>query len=411
MKIAIAGYGVEGKANFSYWNRPENDITIVDERESLDDLPDNAKTLLGPGSFEQLQGFDLVVRTAGLAPYKIKTDGKIWSSTNEFFAKCPVPIIGVTGTKGKGTTCSLIASILRAAGKTVHLVGNIGVPALEELSKIQANDVIVFEMSSFQLWDIDKSPHIAVVLMIEPDHLNVHMDFEDYVNAKARIVSYQTSNDVVIYNQNNPYARDIAEKSVARKIVYPFAITEFADSLKLPGKHNQENASAAIAAAREFGVSDDEIRQGLVTFEGLPHRLEKVRELDGVTYYNDSFSSAPSATVAAIRSFDAPEIVIIGGVDKGANFEELSKVLKESSQVKTVILIGAIRSKLAEQFSSSSAKILISDARTMPEIVAEAHARTEPGDVVLLSPACSSFDMFKNFYDRGDQFRDVVNAL
>jgi len=411
MKIAIAGYGIEGKANFNYWNRPDNDITIVDERESLDDLPENVKTLLGPGSFEKLDGFDLVVRTAGLAPHKIKTDGKIWSSTNEFFAKCPAPIIGVTGTKGKGTTCSLIGSILQAAGKTVHLVGNIGTAALDELPKIQANDVVVFEMSSFQLWDIEKSPHIAVVLMIEPDHLNVHMDFEDYVNAKARISAYQTSSDVVIYNQNNPYAREIAEKSAARKVVYPFAITEFVDSLKLPGKHNQENASAAIAAVRELNVSDDEIRQGLVTFEGLPHRLEKVRELNGVTYYNDSFSSAPSATVAAIRSFDVPEIVIIGGVDKGADFGELSRVLKESSQVKTVILIGEMRNKLAEQFASSNAKVIISDAQTMPEIVTEARAQTESGDVVLLSPACSSFDMFKNFYDRGDQFRDVVHSL
>ncbi len=410
MKIAIAGYGLEGKQNFLYWNTSENEVVIVDERTTLEDVPAGAETILGPDAFSQLADFDVVVRTAGLSPRKIQTNGKIWSATNEFFTKCPAPIIGVTGTKGKGTTCSLIASILRAAGRTVHLVGNIGTPALEELPKIQASDIVVYEMSSFQLWDIEKSPHIAVVLMIEPDHMNVHEDMSDYVAAKGNIAAHQMSGDVVIFNRDNQFSQQIAAKSPAKKIEYPFMIDEFISSLKLPGKHNQENAAAAIAAVREFGVSDDEIRDGLAAFEGLPHRLEKVRELDGVTYYNDSFSSAPAATVAAIKSFTQPEILIIGGTDKGANFTELRDALCAAKNIKKVIIIGEIRHKLAG-ILQEGVELKVSDLHTMTEIVNLARSYATVGDIVLLSPACASFDMFKSFYDRGDQFREVVKAL
>lgn len=413
MKIAIAGYGLEGKANYAHWNTPDNELTIVDERTELADIPDSAKTLLGENVFGQLNDFDLVIRTAGVRPDKIKTNGKIWSATNEFFAHCPAPIIGVTGTKGKGTTCSLLASMLRAAGKTVHVVGNIGTPALEVLPQIHADDIVVYELSSFQLWDIERSPHVAVVLMIEADHLDVHADASEYVAAKANITAFQTADDVVVYNSTNKLATGIAQASAARRVPYPFDITPFLGSLQLPGVHNQENASAAIAAAREFGVNDAAIHKGLQGFEGLPHRLEHVRELAGVTYYNDSFSSAPGATIAAIRAFDAPEIVILGGIDKGADFSELARVLQASPQVKRLIIVGAIRDKLARLFSEQgvAAPMDVCDARTMPEIVALARSYAAAGDVVLLSPACASFDMFRDFYDRGDQFRTEVQAL
>ena len=168
MKIAIAGYGVEGRANYEYWNTPENQVVIVDERDiPTNELPSiDTSVITGTDAFARLEGYDMVVRTAGLAPSKIRTDGKIWSSTNEFFEKCPAPIVGVTGSKGKGTTSSLIAGILRAAGKKVHLLGNIGVPALSALSEIEPDDIVVYELSSFQLWDIKRSPNVAVVLHI-----------------------------------------------------------------------------------------------------------------------------------------------------------------------------------------------------------------------------------------------------
>src|SRR5690606_4917199 len=176
-----------------YWNTSGHELTIVDEGQPARTLPKDAATLIGDGVLAKLNDFDLVVRTAGLSPHKIVTDGTIWSETNEFFATCPAPTIGVTGTKGKGTTSSLVMSILRAAGKTVHLVGNIGTPALSVLAQIQPEDIVVYELSSFQLWDLEKSPHVAVVLMIEPDHLDVHSDMDDYVGAKMNSIRHQTS--------------------------------------------------------------------------------------------------------------------------------------------------------------------------------------------------------------------------
>ncbi|MDB5165405.1 MAG: putative UDP-N-acetylmuramoylalanine--D-glutamate ligase [Candidatus Saccharibacteria bacterium] len=432
MKIAIAGYGAEGKASFLYWNTPEHDITIADERESVDDLPAGIATILGAEAFQKLSSFDLVIRTAGLAPEKIVTDGKVWSATNEFFAKSPAPIIGVTGTKGKGTTASLITSILKAAGKTVHLVGNIGTPALEILPVITANDIVVYELSSFQLWDLEKSPSIAVVLMIEPDHLNVHRNLEEYIEAKANIRRHQGPDDYCIYHPTNAYAHQIAttgigEQRAARygtpddNEVYikenTFFIRDTAicsvDALQLPGTHNQENACAAISAARHVGVDNEAVERGLRSFEGLPHRLELVRELDGVAYYNDSFSSAPGATIAAIRAFDRPEILIIGGTDKGADFSELAQAIRENQQVKQLVIMGTIGHKLADFLRQQGVTAAIEevDAKTMLEVIGRAREYAVPGDIIILSPACASFDMFKNFEDRGNQFRDLVRAL
>lgn len=432
MKIAIAGYGLEGKASLSYWNTPENELTVVDERESIDDLPSDVKSILGSDAFTKLNGFDLVVRTAGLAPSKIVTDGKIWSATNEFFAKCPAPIIGVTGTKGKGTTASLIASIAKAAGKNVHLVGNIGTSAIDVLSRVTPDDVVVFELSSFQLWDIEKSPHIAVVLMIEQDHLDVHHSFEEYIAAKANIRRYQQEGDYCVYHPTNELSHKIAvelgKKGEAARYgiaddsqVYVKENTFFVqdtaicsvDALQIPGVHNQENACAAISAALKLGIGYQAIEQGLRSFQGLPHRLELVRELDGVAYYNDSFSSAPGASIAAIRAFTQPEIIILGGTDKGADFGDLARTIRESPHIKQVILVGVIRHILADLLKDQGVetRIVVSDATTMQEIIQQARESAVSGDVIILTPGCASFDMFKNFYDRGDQFRRLVQEL
>ena len=414
MKIAIAGYGTEGRVSYDYWSALGNEVVIVDERDiDTDQLPVDASIITGSDAFSRLNGFDLVVRTAGLAPHKIQTDGKIWSATNEFFVKCQAPIIGVTGTKGKGTTCSLVTSILQAAGKTVHLVGNIGIPALEVLPHIKPDDIVVFELSSFQLWDIERSPHIAVVLLVEPEHLDVHRDYEDYVTAKANIARYQQPDDIIVFNNENKESVRISDISKAEtRIPYPFPITDVIDSLRLVGQHNVENASAAIAAVREYVTDKELIRQGLAACNGLPHRLEYVRDFEGVAYYNDSFSSAPSATVAAIRSFNQPEILIIGGVDRGADFSHLLRTIAERDNIKTVLLIGEIRNKLAQGLSDLGVtSLVVVNEGAMASIVRRAHEFAHPGDVVILSPGCASFDMFKNFNDRGDQFKQEVNSL
>lgn len=432
MKIAIAGYGLEGESNYRHFaSYPENEITIVDENYPSRALPDGVATIIGDKAFEKLQDFDLVVRTAGLSPRKIKTNGKIWSATNEFFSKCPVPIIGVTGTKGKGTTSSLIASILQASGKKVWLVGNIGKAAIETLSSIDPEDIVIYEMSSFQLWDIEYSPHIAVVLPIEPDHLNVHIDFEDYVNAKSNIRRYQKDGDICVYHPTNPYSKKIAEATdQGRELRYAIRDDGCAyvdgdnfcmngenicllDSLRLIGGHNRENACAAITVAKLIGVSNETIEKGIKLFDGLPHRLELVRELDGVKYYNDSFSSAPGATIAAIKSFDQPEILILGGIDKGADFSGLAAEINTRNNIKKILVIGEIREKLANIIRSQNPNINIeiTDLNKLQPIVLQARSYAESGDVVVLSPACASFDMFRDFYDRGDQFRSIVNSF
>lgn len=408
MKVAIAGYGVEGKQNYAYWLERGDELTIVDEREVIDDLPDGAQTILGPNAFEKLADFDLIVRTAGLTPRKIHTNGKIWSATNEFFAQTPVPIIGVTGTKGKGTTSSLITSILRAAGKTVHLVGNIGQPALEILPQIQPDDVVVYELSSFQLWDLEKSPHVAVVLPIEPDHLDVHADFEDYVEAKANITRHQTTDDILVFNQDNEFSRQIAETSVAQKIPYPYDISSVESSIVFPGKHNVENASAAIAAVQEYTQDETIIRQGLAAFSGLPHRLKFVAEKNGVKYYDDSIATTPGSAIAALKAFQASKIIILGGSDKGADYEQTIELCRELNA--KVIAIGQTGSVIAE-LADELGVICIREEGDMTAIVKKADEIAHAGDVVILSPASASFDMFKNYADRGDQFIAAVMDL
>jgi len=432
MKIAIAGYGMEGEASYRYWSADgQNVIAIVDEHQPTRAIPVGVESIIGEGAFAKLEDFDLVIRTAGLNPDKIKTNGKIWSATNEFFEVCPTEIIGVTGTKGKGTISSLIAAILEASGKKVWLVGNIGTSALDILDQIGSEDIVVFELSSFQLWDLQKSPQTAVIGMIEPDHLNVHASMEDYVNAKRNIRAHQSVNDICVYHPTNRYSKDIAlSNSSGKAIRYGIAddggvyerdgefiqngeIICSTELLQLLGYHNIENACAAITVATAHGVTIDAIEEGLRSFKGLPHRIEFVRKVEGIDYYNDSFSSAPGATVAAIKSFTQPEIVILGGVDKGADFNELAETLSKRNNIKEVVIIGEIKQKLAEILNSKSTNLKVSllDSKTMEEIVQYSKSVANSGDVILLSPGCASFDMFKDFYDRGDQFKNIVNKL
>lgn len=429
MKVAIAGYGVEGKVSYEYWRSLGDEVTIVDERAlSPYDLPYGSSSILGKNAFKSLRDFDLVVRTPSLPPSSLKTNGTVWSATNEFFDKCPAPIIGVTGTKGKGTTASLIAGILQAAGKTVHLVGNIGVPALAELPKITSDDIVVFELSSFQLWDVRKSPSIAVVLMIEADHLDVHHNLDDYIEAKANIRRYQTAKDSCIYHPTNTLSKRIAEAGDQPSSAVRYGVADDGQvyinestfcvqdraicpisAVRLPGYHNLENACAAISAVLRFTDDHAAIEKGLSGFTGLPHRLKRVREVRGVTYYDDSIATTPGSAIAALQAFSQPKLLILGGKDKGSDYTQLIAQCKATDT--HVLTIGANGPKLAKLCRDNHVAVTELSGTTMDAIVTETQTFATPGSVVILSPAAASFDMFTSYSDRGDQFVAAVEGL
>ena len=429
-KVAIAWYGAEGQSSYRYFVARGDDVTIVTPAVSPDfPIPDGAKSIVGDDAFSHLRDFDLVVRSASIRPGSIRTTGKVWSATNEFFRRCPAPIIGVTGTKGKGTTCGLIASILRAAGKKVHLVGNIGVPPLDVLPQVQADDIVVFELSSFQLWDVEKSPHIALVLMIEPDHLDVHRTFDEYLEAKANICSQQQPSDICLYHPTNPYARQIALSSGGRGQAYRYAIPDDfqvysngvyfmsqnrqicpIDALQLPGAHNIENACAAMSAvaAAVPGIAPEVFDRGLRTFFGLPHRLKFVRTLGGVAYYDDSIATTPGSAIAALLAFSQPKIIILGGSDKGAKYDDIVQVCQQTST--RVVAIGQTGEKIFQLCQQRNIPV-VRESGGMAQVVLAAVQLSQPGDVVILSPASASFDQYKSYSDRGDQFVAAVEEL
>ncbi len=422
MKIAIAGYGVEGKASYDYYAARGNELAIVDERENIE-LPEGTMSILGSNAFNKLADFDLIIRSPGIAPSKLPYGEKVWSATNEFFARCPAPIIGVTGTKGKGTTSSLIVSMLQAAGKRVHLVGNIGVPALKALDGIQSDDIVVYELSSFQLWDLKKSPQVAVVLGIEPDHLDVHADYAEYIAAKAHIAEYETTTDRIVFNVGNEAATAIAGLSVGQRLPYPSERTAHVrgtffyygdielceiDQLRLPGAHNTENACAAITAVWPWVQEPSAIAEGLRSFDGLPHRLKFIGEVGNVKYFDDSIGTTPGSAIAALRAFDEPKVIILGGSDKGVSYDEVVKACKETQTVVVAAgQTGAGIMKLCETYGVACT--LVEGA--MKEVVQEAARVAMPGSVVILSPASASFDQYKNYADRGEQFIAAVQSL
>jgi UDP-N-acetylmuramoylalanine--D-glutamate ligase len=423
MKIAILGYGIEGRSAYRYLSNmnPQYEIDVFDEHLSEADVD-----IRRVDSFLDIDfaPYEMIVRSPSVRPDEIRTkiiadkngntDFDLTSSTQIFFDKCPAPIIGVTGTKGKGTTASMIAVVLRATGKTVHLVGNIGLPALDELPKITGEDVVICELSSFQLWDLNKSPHIAVLTILEPDHLDVHKNFDEYIGAKENIVKYQTADDYVVYNKNDHGVARIAKKSAGHKLPYPNNDFPGIESwVKIAGYYNVDNAIAATTAARAIipDIPLAVVEEGISSFTGLAHRLKLVREVGGVRYYDNSIATTPGSAISAIKSFVQPKILILGGSDKGADYQEIGAVA-ETGGVRQIFAIGANRDKVKSQVSEKySGEITLLDSQNMAEIVKIVANEAQPGDVVILSPAAASFDMFKSYSDRGDQFVAAVENL
>ena len=407
MKIALLGYGKEGQAAENYFKTHFNAECDIFENFTYDEIKQR-----------DYSSYDIILRSPSVPPLYLTNESSL---TKYFFDHCPCPIIGVTSTKGKGTTCSFIKSILDSLGEDAYLVGNIGTPAIEVLDDLKPTSVVVYEMSSFQLWDLEKSPHIAVLGHLEPDHLNVHKDYADYLSAKANITRWQTENDYLIYYSKNPETVKIADTSKAQKIPYPYKVPQdILAAIHLPGVHNQENALAAIAATASYqNISPDEfirekksqIIEGLRNFHGLPHRLEFLRELNGVKYYDDNFSTNPSSTRVAVNAFpDSNVVLILGGRDK-TNYEDLPEIYEiiKAPQVKKVILIGESGHELASRYQDSRFTL----ANSLEAAVQSARKTAESlnSAVVIMSPAAASFDMFENVYDRGEQYQKIISTL
>ncbi|MBR0431305.1 UDP-N-acetylmuramoyl-L-alanine--D-glutamate ligase [Candidatus Saccharibacteria bacterium] len=408
MKIALLGYGKEGQAAEKYFKSHFKDLVVdIFKNFTYDEI-----------KMKDFSSYDIVFRSPSVPPLHLKNESSI---TKYFFDHCPCPIIGVTATKGKGTTCSFIKSLLDTSSQDAYLIGNIGEPAINILDDLTEKSVIVYEMSSFQLWDLEKSPHIAVLGQLEPDHLNVHKDYNDYLNAKANITKFQTKNDYLIYYEKNSETVKIAKNSQAKKIPYPFKIPpEVKNAIKLPGKHNEENALAAIAAVASYqnislnaylSTYKNEIITGLESFKGLPHRLEFLRELNQVKYYDDNFSTNPSSTRVAINAFPNDNlIIIIGGRDKTDNKDlpEIYEIL-QAPQIKKIILLGESGHALAQKYQDN--RFIIAESLEKAIKIAQKAAEILAPSIVLMSPSAASFDMFKNVYDRGDQFKLLVSNL
>jgi UDP-N-acetylmuramoylalanine--D-glutamate ligase len=430
VKIALLGFDTEGRASFDYFSAQGHEVTVCDQNPDVA-IPAGAGSRLGENYLDDLDRFDMLVRTAGLPPRLIldKNPGvepKITTLINEFLRVCPTSnVIGVTGTKGKGTTSSLIARMLEAAGKHVKLGGNIGVPPLTFLPELSEDSWVVLELSSFQLIDLKSSPHIGVCLMVVPEHLNWHQDMDEYVQAKQQLFSHQQPGDVAIYFAENELSRQIAAGGAGDKLPFftpPGAFIERGaiiiggqrvcgtDELKLLGEHNWQNACAAVTAAWQVTQDVEAVRSVLTSFSGLEHRLEYIETIHSVEYYDDSFGTTPETATVAIESFDTPKVVILGGSDKGASYDELAKVVKESN-VRQAILIGEQAERIRAALDSAGFTAYTKAGGTMTDIVQEAATAAEPGDTVLLSTACASFDMFKDYKDRGDQFKRAVRLL
>jgi UDP-N-acetylmuramoylalanine--D-glutamate ligase len=406
--IAILGYGIEGKSakRFLRTKFPKARIEVRDKKNGLDYL-------------KGLEQLDMIVRSPGV-PYllpeiqRAEKQGVIVSSVTKLFFSAlgrpawggqPPITIGITGTKGKGTTASMLLSILKAAKKKSFLVGNIGVPMLSVFPKLTRDTVTIVELSSFQLQDLDTSPHIAVVLEIAPDHQDYHHSMQEYVRAKSNIARHQKKNDTCIYIKRNKYAALIARQSKGKKIAVD-VVTEgeyWEDLLTVPGHYNTYNAAVAANIARALGIDEKYIEQGLKKFKGLPYHMEVVETKNKIRYINDSASTNPVSTKAALESIDTPVVLIAGGVDKNFDYRILAPVVA-SREMRSIVLFGKNKKTIAAALPK--ANVVFSDS--LVDAVHKAQNFAHAGDTILFSPASASFDMFKNSKDRGTQFSRLV---
>lgn len=425
-RIIILGYGKEGRDNFLALRKlfPNKELAIADERE-IKKIDNKTKIFCGKDYLESLKKYEVVLKTPGISSRKIKPflekSSKIISQTEIFFDNFPGLIIGITGTKGKGTTASLIYHILRQNNIKAQLIGNIGRPVFQKLLSAKEKDIFIYELSSHQLQNLKKSPHIAVFLNLYKDHLDYYKNINEYSESKQSICKFQTENDFFIFNKEDKTANSFAKKTKAKTI--PFSLKNKRELKKiiplkqipLKGDFNILNVLAGLKVCQLFGISKQEIGKALKTFKGLPHRLEFVGKYKGIEFYNDSMSTIPEVTIKALESLEKTQTLILGGSDKGSDYSELAeKILK--TNLKAVIFFSGTGEKIWHEITKQKQylrglKTTIPEmlfADSMKEAVEICFQKTKKGKICLLSPASASFNMFKDYKDRGEQFIKYV---
>ena len=435
-KIAVLGLGVSNRPLVRLLLEFGCDVVGCDRtpREKLDAEVLELETMgcrlhVGEDYLEGVEA-DVLFRTPGMHPAHpaiqtlVAKGAQVTSEMEVFFEVCPCTLIAVTGSDGKTTTTTLVSEMLKASGKTVWLGGNIGTPLLPLVRQMRETDYAVVELSSFQLMDMTRSPHRALVTNLAPNHLDVHKDMDEYVDAKKNIFRFQKENDLLVLNADNAITAEFAgngeTKFFSRQgkkahvvlrdgIIYreDTAVLNASDIL-IPGVHNVENYMAAIAMVEGL-VEDETIQQVAKTFGGVEHRIELVRIKDGVRFYNDSIASSPSRTIAGLRSFSEKVILIAGGYDKHIPYDVLGPEI--CAHVKKLFLCGATAPQIRKAVEGCGGQLEITDCGHFEAAVKAAAAAAEDGDVVLMSPASASFDEFKNFMVRGECFKKLVREL
>ncbi len=446
-RIGVIGFGVSNQPLVRVLLRSGCDVTVCDRRERAqlgaagdEAAAQGAKFALGADYLEHLD-FDVIFRTPGVLPIvpqlrKAAQNGAMITSEMEAFCNlCPCRILAITGSDGKTTTSTITAELLRAQGYTVHLGGNIGTPLFDRIADIRPDDFAVLELSSFQLHSMHCAPDVAIITNISPNHLDVHPDLEDYVSAKCSIYRGQRSDGVLVLNARDAHTPRFAAE--APGIVRYFSsvgpvengvycsdgviyrahdgrterLIDVSD-IRIPGAHNVENYMAAFAATDGL-VGQAACERVARSFAGVAHRMERIRELNGITFINDSIASSPTRTIAGLHALPKPPVIILGGHDKHIPFDELGDEV--CLHAKAAVVVGETAQRIAAAIRGSE----FYDPQTLPLIeapdfraaVEAAYRLAQPGDTVTLSPACSSFDFFKNFAERGDTFRAIVEDL
>ena len=448
-KVAVIGLGVSNLPLLEYLYNKKAQVTVFDER-TLEEIPEETinkintyefDTFFGKNCLENLNGFNVIFRSPSCLPTRPELQkeadrGAIVTTEVEMLMEmCPCKIIGVTGSDGKTTTTSLINEILQHAGYKTFLGGNIGTPLFTKLPEMEPNDIVVLELSSFQLMNMNISPDIAVITNITPNHLNIHKDYQEYIDAKKCIFKNQKENGILILNYDNDITRECSKEANGKVIFFSSKtkldsgfivdddiIKECNDGIRkhilntdeviLRGNHNFQNIATALAATKTL-VDTDVAVEAIKKFRPVEHRIEFVREIDGVKWYNDSASSSPTRTISGLNAFKENIILIAGGYDKNLEYEPLAKPVID--KVSTLILIGQTAEKIYDVVKNESEKenkkININMCDTLEQTIEIAKKSAKKGDVVLFSPASASFDMFKNFADRGNKFKDLVNKI